>query len=465
MKNKMFIFIMAFVFAFSGIVAPVTAFAYETSYTSYYDEYLPRCIYNADERELVLTYNDAEGSLCNVYQTLDDVTAERLSAGYELMVLENVTSKHSTMDYGFVSIWLVTYPENSFMAWDTYNDYFWLYTNGERVVASEIDVKVVKYEVRLADEGSSATTAFTNIAEKTLGSANGKKVFNDNKMATYDNYYSKVTEYCSTDIYTVDENGVLSVRYYSDDVTNTDYDGVSGIVKSSVAFMYQDADTSSRMILALTESKEVLVSQICITDEGIMYLCIYTDNGTVYKGFMKESDLTVEALEDDSSQVTSLQGVIVGGIAAVFDEPCVKENAIGYIASGDSVVVEGSCITGTDGGLYYYVYYNHNYDLCRGYVQAEYVSFNIGDAGGSSGSNGGNIEWADGSGWTDISADNIKDKAEELKGGVGEILSFVISVPVIIANLFSFLPDWCLTILGISFSLAGILIVIKLIRG
>lgn len=50
------------------------------------------------------------------------------------------------------------------------------------------------------------------------------------------------------------------------------------------------------------------------------------------------------------------------------------------------------------------------------------------------------------------------DKLEEFVQGIGD-------VPKIIADIFSFLPSWCLDVVGIGFALLMILVVVKFIRG
>lgn len=56
------------------------------------------------------------------------------------------------------------------------------------------------------------------------------------------------------------------------------------------------------------------------------------------------------------------------------------------------------------------------------------------------------------------SSNNTFDKLEEFVQGIGD-------VPKMIADIFSFLPSWCLDVVGIGFSLLMILIVVKFIRG
>ena len=50
------------------------------------------------------------------------------------------------------------------------------------------------------------------------------------------------------------------------------------------------------------------------------------------------------------------------------------------------------------------------------------------------------------------------DKLEEFTKGIGD-------VPKMIADIFSFLPSWCLEVVAIGFALLMILIVVKFIRG
>lgn len=56
------------------------------------------------------------------------------------------------------------------------------------------------------------------------------------------------------------------------------------------------------------------------------------------------------------------------------------------------------------------------------------------------------------------SSNTTFDKLEDFVQGIGD-------VPKMIADIFSFLPSWCLDVLGIGFSLLMILIVVKFIRG
>lgn len=56
------------------------------------------------------------------------------------------------------------------------------------------------------------------------------------------------------------------------------------------------------------------------------------------------------------------------------------------------------------------------------------------------------------------SSNTTFDKLEEFVQGIGD-------VPKMIADIFSFLPSWCLDVVGIGFSLLMILIVVKFIRG
>lgn len=56
------------------------------------------------------------------------------------------------------------------------------------------------------------------------------------------------------------------------------------------------------------------------------------------------------------------------------------------------------------------------------------------------------------------SSSNTFDKLEEFVKGIGD-------VPKIIVDLFSFLPPWCLDVVGIAFALLMILLVVKFIRG
>ena len=50
------------------------------------------------------------------------------------------------------------------------------------------------------------------------------------------------------------------------------------------------------------------------------------------------------------------------------------------------------------------------------------------------------------------------DKLEEFTKGIGD-------VPKMLADIFSFLPSWCLEVVAIGFALLMILIVVKFIRG
>ena len=56
------------------------------------------------------------------------------------------------------------------------------------------------------------------------------------------------------------------------------------------------------------------------------------------------------------------------------------------------------------------------------------------------------------------SSNTTFDRLEDFVSGIGD-------VPKIIADIFSFLPSWCLDLIGIGFALLMILIVVKFIRG
>ena len=53
---------------------------------------------------------------------------------------------------------------------------------------------------------------------------------------------------------------------------------------------------------------------------------------------------------------------------------------------------------------------------------------------------------------------DVWDNAQSLLEGIG-------NMPILIANVFSFLPDWCLAFIAVSFALLVVLIVYKLVRG
>lgn len=77
------------------------------------------------------------------------------------------------------------------------------------------------------------------------------------------------------------------------------------------------------------------------------------------------------------------------------------------------------------------------------------------DTGNSGGSSGGSNYFDTTVEWNDI----------DLKDSVTGLVEMVGAVPTIIAGIFSFLPSWCLAVVGVAFSMVLVLFVVKVIRG
>lgn len=136
----------------------------------------------------------------------------------------------------------------------------------------------------------------------------------------------------------------------------------------------------------------------------------------------------------------------------------------------------------------YYQIYNKNTGECGGYVQllesgmngtykATTYDYELNVDDGS-GLNGGYVDkdynHSMGGGTTYEDAELNAERNESLLNGVsmddikGAINSFTSTlgvVPKAIGSVFSFLPSWCLNLLGVAFGLVAVLIVYKLLRG
>ena len=141
-----------------------------------------------------------------------------------------------------------------------------------------------------------------------------------------------------------------------------------------------------------------------------------------------------------------------------------------------------------EGVITYYQIYNTNTGECGGYVQllesgmngtykATTYDYNLNVDDGS-GSNGGYVDkdynHSMGGGTTYEDAELNAERNESLLNGgsmddiEGAINSFTSTlgvVPKAIGSVFSFLPSWCLNLLGVAFGLVAVLIVYKLLRG
>lgn len=184
---------------------------------------------------------------------------------------------------------------------------------------------------------------------------------------------------------------------------------------------------------------------------------VYYENGITY-GLTDE--IYFEAYPYDGEEDAEVEKeVVTSGFPRLFEVDAPVAYVYKYMDKESSVVLamldgSGGIVTGVeydDAGKAWY-------KVSRYYANAEYVGYvdaRLISVGYSTPSTGGSAGGGT-DGGTDVPVPTpvIPDGGgESLSDNISEFTTFVASVPLIIASLFSFLPPWCLALTGVGFAI------------
>ena len=208
------------------------------------------------------------------------------------------------------------------------------------------------------------------------------------------------------------------------------------------------------------------------TPEVLWSSCdIYYEEGISY-GLTSEVWQEVIPYTDGTDEEPEQEELVTDGFPRLFE----VKSSVGYIyeraslnssillavVSGKSGLVNGIEYD-SDNVPWYKVAVNYNGNSVEGYILVDNieVSYSVPTVGGSDVTNTPIPTTTPSFGDTDINIEDISG----LKVVLEEIVAMVTVVPLMIGAVFSFLPTWCLAIVGASFAFLCVYLVIKLIRG